>query len=130
MPSSPDPLVLRIDPSPLVSPLTEASVGALLASTFVVSQALDRTGVRLAGATLPVGEGAERLPGPVLPGVVQVPPSGEPIVLGPDAAVTGGYPIVGVLRKTSLWSLYRLRPGARVRFAVANAAAQAEAQRG
>ena len=42
--------------------------------------------------------GAGGLPSfPVVPGSVQVTPSGELVVLGPDAGVTGGYPVVGVL---------------------------------
>ena len=53
----------------------------------------DRRGVRLggAGASAASGTMGERRSSGVLPGTVQLPPSGEPILLGVDAPVTGGY---------------------------------------
>ena len=30
-------------------------------------------------------------------GAIQVPPSGQPVILGPDHPVTGGYPVIGVV---------------------------------
>ncbi len=109
--------VLRVDVLPPSGPLDAASVGALLERTFTVSSRLDRVGVRLEGGPVPRSEDGDARAEPVIPGVVQIASDGTPMVLGPDAAVTGGYPVIGVLRKTSLWALYRLRPGARVRFA-------------
>jgi allophanate hydrolase subunit 2 len=50
---------------------------------------------------------------PTLPGAVQVPPDG-PIVLGPDAPVTGGYPVLAVV--LDLAPAAQLRPGDTVRF--------------
>ena len=50
---------------------------------------------------------------PVLPGSVQVTPAGELLVLGPDAGVTGGYPVVGVVTGSSLDRLAQCRPGRR-----------------
>jgi allophanate hydrolase subunit 2 len=47
---------------------------------------------------------------------VQVPPSGLPIVLGPDGGTTGGYPVVGVIPQSGLDALAQRRPGERVRF--------------
>lgn len=117
IPSSPSPLVLRIDLLPVAAPLDGSTVEALLAGDFHVSRAVDRTGVRLDGPALPRAPEGDARPEPVLPGAVQITSDGRPIVLGPDAAVTGGYPVIGIVRKTSLWSLYRLRPGAPVRFA-------------
>jgi allophanate hydrolase subunit 2 len=54
---------------------------------------------------------------PTLPGAVQVPPDGQPIVLGPDAPVTGGYPVIAVLPASELDLLAQLRPGGQLRFA-------------
>lgn len=116
VPSSAAETVLRIDVIPPCGALSAASVDALLSSRFTVSTRLDRVGIRLEGATVPRTEVRDALPEPVVPGVVQIASDGTPMVLGPDAAVTGGYPVIGVLRKTSLWALYRLRPGAFVRF--------------
>jgi len=81
----------------------------------------DRIGTRLAGPALRARPGFGRriaeLPSePTLPGAVQVPPDGRPIVLGPDAPVTGGYPVVGVLPAADLDLLAQVRPGAVLRF--------------
>ena len=64
----------------------------------------------------------------VLPGTVQVPPGGQPIILGWDGPVTGGYPAIAAVIAADWPRLAQLRPGDAVRFAtVAAAAAQAPA---
>jgi allophanate hydrolase subunit 2 len=62
------------------------------------------------------------LSGPVVPGVVQVPRSGDPILLSADAQTTGGYPQVAVVCTADLGRAGRLRPGDEVRFAVVTVA--------
>jgi len=47
-----------------------------------------------------------------------VPPSGQPILLGPDHPTTGGYPVIAVVHSEDLWQLGQLRPGEAVRFSV------------
>jgi allophanate hydrolase subunit 2 len=49
-------------------------------------------------------------------GAVQVPPSGRPTVLLADHPVTGGYPVIAVVRDVSLDALGQLAPGRVVRF--------------
>jgi allophanate hydrolase subunit 2 len=49
-----------------------------------------------------------------LPGAVQVPSDGRPILFGPDGPVTGGYPVIAVV--TDLDPAAQLRPGDRLRF--------------
>ncbi|MGO3829306.1 MAG: urea amidolyase, partial [Microbacterium gubbeenense] len=49
-------------------------------------------------------------------GALQVPPSGEPVLFGPDHPVTGGYPVIGVVADADLPLAAQLRPGTRVRF--------------
>jgi len=45
---------------------------------------------------------------PVMPGAIQVPPSGLPVILGPECGVTGGYPVAGVVIDADLHKLARL----------------------
>jgi allophanate hydrolase subunit 2 len=52
----------------------------------------------------------------VLPGAVQLPPDGRPIIFGPDAPVTGGYPVIAVVRRADFPVLAQLRPGDSLRF--------------
>jgi biotin-dependent carboxylase-like uncharacterized protein len=65
----------------------------------------------------------------VMPGVVQLPPSGLPIVLTCDAQTTGGYPKAGVVAEADLWKCAQLEPGALVHFVPTTLAAAAERTR-
>lgn len=49
-------------------------------------------------------------------GAVQVPPDGAPIILMPDHATVGGYPVIGCVIAADLPLCGQLRPGDRVRF--------------
>ncbi|MCW3479983.1 biotin-dependent carboxyltransferase family protein [Neisseriaceae bacterium JH1-16] len=96
-----------------------------------VSADSDRVGYRLLGNTLHCELEHELPSHAVLPGVVQVPPSGQPIVLLADAPTTGGYPCLAVVIEADLWLLAQARPGARlgfVRCGLAEAAAARDAQ--
>ena len=97
--------------------LGDAAVRALLAADWTVRQDSDRVGVRLEGPALPVPEGAASVPSePVLPGAVQVPPSGLPVVFGPDHPATGGYPVIAVVTRTGLDALAQAGAGSVLRF--------------
>jgi 5-oxoprolinase (ATP-hydrolysing) subunit C len=69
----------------------------------------------------------------VIPGTVQVPPSGQPIILMGDAQTTGGYPRIGVVIRADLWKLAQAPLNGRLRLvevdAVAAGAAWAAQQR-
>ncbi|MBK7399325.1 MAG: allophanate hydrolase subunit 2 family protein [Myxococcales bacterium] len=78
---------------------------------FVVDPRSDRVGTRLSGASLTGG--GEVRSCPLVPGAVQLPPDGQPIVIGPDGPTTGGYRVLGVLDRATRDRLARLRPGAR-----------------
>ena len=51
-------------------------------------------------------------------GALQVPPSGQPILLLQDHPTTGGYPVIAVVRSDDLWLAGQLAPSQRVRFEV------------
>lgn len=97
---------VRIAPGPQVGWI---DTGALVSAPWTVSATSNRVGLRLRGAPLrrPAGEVD---PIPVMPGAIQVPPDGLPIVLGPDAGVTGGYPVVACV-VDDLDALGQLAPG-------------------
>jgi len=84
-------------------------------SRWTVDVASNRIGVRLHGPTLARAVTGE-LPSEGMPlGAIQVPPAG-PIVFLNDHPVTGGYPVIGVVRRAHLDDLAQLRPGQTVRF--------------
>jgi biotin-dependent carboxylase-like uncharacterized protein len=87
----------------------------LFDQAWTVTPESNRIGVRLAGNPLHRGRVDELPPEPTLPGAIQVPPNGLPIVLFRDAPVTGGYPVIGVLRTADLDRLAQQRPGDQLR---------------
>jgi allophanate hydrolase subunit 2 len=101
---------LRLVPGPQLAGLSDASLAALFAATWRMSPASDRVGMRLAGPRL-VWAGAESASQGVLPGALQLPPDGQPIVLGWDGPVTGGYPVIGGVIGADLGRLAQIRPG-------------------
>jgi len=109
--------VLRILPGPDEDLLARDAGDLLLGAIFAVSPQSDRRGVRLGGVSLPLAPHPPLRSQGTLPGAVQVPPSGEPIVLGVDAPVTGGYPWVAQVIAADLGWLAHLAPGAAVRLA-------------
>lgn len=63
------------------------------------------------------------LPGlAMVTGAVQVPPDGQPIVLGPDHGTVGGYPLLAVVHPDDMGALMQRPAGLPVRFALASAA--------
>lgn len=86
----------------------------LCRAEWTVRPESDRIGVRLTGPALDRLHTAELPSEPTLPGAIQVPHDGRPIVFGPDAPVTGGYPVIGVV--LDLDPVAQLRPGDTVRF--------------
>ena len=110
-----DQVTLDIVPGPHDDVLGPAGWGVLLDQAWRVHPDSDRIGTRLDGLALDAPAG-DRPSFPVLPGSVQLPPDGRPIVLGPDAGVTGGYPVIGVVGDSDLDALAQARPGSSVRF--------------
>ncbi|WP_337060155.1 biotin-dependent carboxyltransferase family protein [Kineococcus sp. G2] len=109
---------LRVRLGPRADRFTDP--GALFAGTWTVTAQCDRVGARLAR---PAGQPplersttAELAPEGVVLGALQVPPSGEPVLFGPDHPVTGGYPVVGVVRDADADLAAQVRPGQSLRF--------------
>ncbi|HYO53696.1 biotin-dependent carboxyltransferase family protein [Archangium sp.] len=92
------------------------AVEVLLESTFTVSPTSDRVGMRLRGPGLDQADEGSGLSRPMVRGAVQVPASGEAIVLGPDHPTIGGYPVLAVVIRADWGCLAARRPGAVVRF--------------
>ena len=107
---------VRVLPGPDSNP---GLLAALEATAWSVSPSSDRRGVRLVGEALNAPPAAgERLTTGVLPGAIQLPPDGQPIVLLADAQPTGGYPVIGVVIESDLPALGQLGTGDELRFRV------------
>ncbi|HEX5239731.1 MAG TPA: biotin-dependent carboxyltransferase family protein [Candidatus Limnocylindrales bacterium] len=125
---------IRVLPGPASGDGDPAFAG-LIERVWLVAPESDRRGLRLEPAADPDGLArlaplaAGELPSHgVLPGSVQVTPSGQPLVLMPDAGTTGGYPVVAVVISADLPILGQLAPGAEVRFRATDADAARDAE--
>lgn len=116
-----DELTLELAPGPRADWFTAESRALLYDSVWTVSNRADRVGARLDGPELTRAR-TEELPSEgMVPGALQVPPSGRPTVLLADGPVTGGYPVIAVVTDASLDLIAQARPGTRIRFRHARA---------
>ena len=98
------------------SHLNVASQRILEGGRFRVSVQSNRMGLRLEGKLLELKVPLELRSGPVLPGTVQLPPSGRLTALLQDAGTVGGYPRVLTIAAVDLPRLAVLTPGTPIRF--------------
>ncbi|MEO6799410.1 MAG: biotin-dependent carboxyltransferase family protein [Rhodanobacter sp.] len=96
--------------------LAPAAQERVYGSRFSVGQDSNRTASRLDGQRLQLRAPLELISEAALPGTVQLPPSGHPIVLMAEAPVTGGYPRIGQVAAVDLPRLAQRRPGDAVCF--------------
>jgi len=103
---------------PHVRRLTAESRDLLFGATYRLSRDADRMGYRLEGPQLAMS-GDELLSFGLVPGAVQVPQSGQPILLMADHQTAGGYPVVATVVSASLPVAAQLLPGDELHFAEA-----------
>lgn len=127
--SLPEPLQYGDSPIRLVlgpqhDHFTRSALDTFLAQTYTISTAADRMGIRLDGAPIDhdPGRGHEIVSDAIVPGAIQVPGNGLPIVLLADAQTAGGYPKIATVITADLPRLAARRPGDRVRFVAIGAA--------
>lgn len=107
---------VELAPGPRADWFDDDAHRILYDSIWTVSSDTDRVGMRLDGPELTRARGGELPSEGMIPGALQVPPSGRPTVLLADGPVTGGYPVIAVATDAALDALAQARPGARVRF--------------
>lgn len=76
----------------------------------------NRQGYRLAGTALPSEAQSELLSHGLVPGTIQIPPSGQPIIQMSDANTSGGYPKIGTVIEADMWRLAQAKLGESLQF--------------
>lgn len=107
---------LRVLPAAEDRLYTEDSRAAFWAEPWKITAQSDRYGYRLEGRPLQAKAPIEMRSHGIVPGVIQVPPGGQPIVQMRDAQPSGGYPKLGTVIDADLWRLGQAPVGSRVRF--------------
>jgi biotin-dependent carboxylase-like uncharacterized protein len=113
MPGSSGPAKVRILPGPRLEWCADA-MSHLASTPWTVDANSNRIAVRLRGAPVERVCHDELPPEGLMPGAVQIPPNGMPVIFGPDHPTTGGYPVVAVVHPDDQWVLAQLRPGQRL----------------
>lgn len=98
--------------------LTKKFKELLLETKFTIRPDSNRMGLRLSSKVAWPSDGKELVSAPVVPGTLQLPGGGQPILLGVDAQTIGGYPRLGHVITADLDRVGQLRPGDTIRFSL------------
>jgi biotin-dependent carboxylase-like uncharacterized protein len=81
---------------PQADMFTEKGINTFLSGPYKVTLEADRMGYRLEGPIIEHRVKADIISDALLPGAIQVPENGKPIIIMRDAQTTGGYPKIAV----------------------------------
>jgi antagonist of KipI len=112
-----DNLIVDVILGPQEKYFTNESMSTFMEQEYSVSATSDRMGYRLAGAKLTHRNKVELISEGMAMGTIQVPSSGQPIVMMADSPTTGGYPKIGAVASADLPLLAQCVPNkSRIRF--------------
>jgi biotin-dependent carboxylase-like uncharacterized protein len=110
---------IRVILGPQDDYFTPAGHETFSSAAYTITPNADRMGIRFTGPKIEHGpKGYNIVSDGIATGAIQVPGSGEPIVLLADRQTTGGYPKIATVISADLPRLGQMRPGDHVRFAV------------
>ncbi|MGB6230681.1 MAG: biotin-dependent carboxyltransferase family protein [Litorimonas sp.] len=108
--------VLRARSGPEFDALCAQSRRYLFTTPFIATSATDRMGSRLRGDRIVTQEPHAMTSSPLLPGTLQCPPDGQPILALADGHCTGGYARGLHVIQADQWLLGQIAPGMRISF--------------
>ena len=108
--------VIRILPGVQRDAFDEAALTLLCSAPYEVSADSDRMGYRLAGNAVLPSAGADIISDALIPGAVQIPGNGLPIIMLADCQTTGGYTKLAQVIQPDLDRLAQVPPGGSVQF--------------
>jgi antagonist of KipI len=110
--------ILRVLPGPQVDYFVPEALDVLQSAPYVVAGNSDRMGFRLQGPRLTHARGADIISDATPLGVLQIPASGQPILLMADRQTTGGYPKIATVIAADIAVAGQLAPHDTITFAV------------
>lgn len=110
--------VIRVLPGPQREYFSRDALDVLQSAPYVIAQNSDRMGFRLTGPRLVHARGADIISDATPLGVLQVPASGQPILLMADRQTAGGYPKLATVITADVAVAGQLGPGDTIRFSV------------
>jgi KipI family sensor histidine kinase inhibitor len=111
-------ITVRFTPFKGVQAAQPGPLRQFIETTWLITEQSDRMGLRLRSTdvTSLQASSTELASFGVVPGAIQLPRAGQPVVLGPDCQTTGGYPLLGVVISADMPLLAQAVPGAHVTF--------------
>jgi len=113
---------VRIVLGPQEDHFTDEAIECLVGAEYRVSKNADRMGMRLDGPLLQHRDGYNIVSDGIATGAIQVPGSGQPILLLADHQTTGGYPKIATVVSADLAAVGRRRTGDTMRFSIVDVA--------
>jgi antagonist of KipI len=113
-----EPTRIRVLRGPQDDRFSPDALEALQSSAYTVSNESDRMGFRLTGPLLTHTHGSDIISDATPLGVLQVPASGQPVLLMADRQTTGGYPNLATVISADIGLAGQLAPGDRIQFEV------------
>jgi allophanate hydrolase subunit 2 len=109
-------LTLRVMPGAEFGAFTDSARETFFSKDYKVSADNNRQGMRLEGPALTLTSKLELMSHGIMPGTIQVPPSGAPVIQLAEANTCGGYPKFAHVIEPDLWKLAQAPSGAKMRF--------------
>ena len=120
VPQPTEPVELVVARGPRADWFGADALAELCRVPYVVTSNSSRVALRLDGPRIRRIRSDELRSEALVPGAIQLPPDGLPIVFGADHPVTGGYPVLAVVRAADLDAAAQAHPGAQVHFRLAS----------
>jgi antagonist of KipI len=109
---------IRVLPGPQAEYFAPGALDCLQSAAYVIAGNSDRMGFRLDGPVIPHRRGADIISDATPLGVLQVPASGQPILLMADRQTAGGYPKIATVIAADIARAGQLAPTDAIRFEV------------
>ena len=107
---------IRVIMGPQDDAFTTMGIDSFLSETYTISSQSDRQGYRLEGPPIEHVSAADIISDAILPGSIQVPGNGQPIIMMVDAQTTGGYSKIACVIRPDIDVLAQMLPGRKVHF--------------
>ena len=107
---------VRVLPATEYDCYEDTSLAVFWNKDWTITPHSDRYGYRLDGEALATKRTLEQRSHGIVPGVIQVPPSGLPIIQLRDAQPSGGYPKIGTVIEADIWRLAQAKLCTQLRF--------------
>ncbi len=108
--------VLEVIPGPRADWFDREALDSLCYQEWLVTPQSNRVGMRLDGTPLKRTREGELPSEGTMAGALQIPPAGLPVLFLADHPITGGYPVIGVVRDEHLDLAAQIPIGGKIRF--------------